>query len=116
MASILKEEGFKDITIFEKTYRIGGECYTINYRGAPQEMGAVYLSPDYENNVIKLVNKYLKNILVDEPSRSYFDKMTPHPFIFRDWLAMKTMKTFNPILPGLLNTLQTRGVVFYPPS
>ena len=95
MATLLKEIGFKDITVFERSCRIGGKSYTINYRGAPQEMGAVYVTPDFEDNVIKLIKKYTNDTLIDEPSGSYFSRIAPGPIPFRNWLAAKAMQTFR---------------------
>ena len=95
MASLLKEKGFKDITIFEKSHRIGGGSYTINYRGAPHDMGTVYLSPDYEHNVIKLIKKYTNDTLLSEPAGTFFSNIAPGPIPFRNWIAVQAMKTFN---------------------
>ena len=68
MALSLKEKGFTNVEILEKGPFIGGKSWTIGYRGANHEMGAVYLSPDYKTNVIPLVKKYVPNDLVHLPS------------------------------------------------
>ena len=70
MAYLLKEKGFKDITIFEKSDRIGGKSKTVNYRGVPQEMGTCYIAPDYEDNIIELIRNFTKDSLLDVPSGS----------------------------------------------
>ena len=59
MALMLKRKGFKDVTILEKTGTLGGKSWTIDYRGAANEMGTVYLQPDYNDTIVPLVKKYL---------------------------------------------------------
>ena len=98
MAYLLKEEGFKDITIFEKSNRVGGMSKTINYRGAPQEMGTCYLSPDYEKNVIELINEFTKDSLIHLPESSiWLNKLPPPvgPIRLGKYAIMETMKNFN---------------------
>ena len=63
MALLLKERGFTDVHILEKTNDLGGKLKTVNYRGAPQELGGAAMTPDYEE-VIELANRYVPNDLV----------------------------------------------------
>ena len=70
MAYLLKKAGFKNVKIFEETSRIGGKCHTVSYRGANHDLGAVFLAPNYEKNVIELVKKYVPNDLYPTPSYS----------------------------------------------
>ena len=75
MALSLKQRGFKDVTILEKTKWLGGKSWTINHRGAANEMGTVYLQPDYNDTIVPLVNKYARGDLVDLPPASiWFNK------------------------------------------
>ncbi len=49
MAHYLKKRGYKNITILERQYAIGGKCYTKNFHGRNFDMGANYLTPDYKH-------------------------------------------------------------------
>ena len=64
MALLLKQKGFKSVEVLESSDRIGGKSYTIMHRDVPHEMGTCYLSPDYETNIIPLVNKYVPGDLI----------------------------------------------------
>jgi len=49
MSSLLKQRGYKNITIFEKSNRIGGKSFTIRDKDdVPHEMGTCYLHPEYK--------------------------------------------------------------------
>ena len=76
MALALKQRGFTDVTILEKTIWLGGKTWTVKHRGAANEMGTVYLQPDYNETIIPLVKKYLPaGNLVDLPPASiWFNK------------------------------------------
>ena len=58
MALKLKKLGYQDITIFEKTGRVGGKSCDINYKGVPYPLGTVFLEPTYFDNVIPLAREY----------------------------------------------------------
>jgi len=58
MALMLKKRGYTDLTIYEKTDRVGGKSYDINYRGAPNVMGTVFLEPSYFDNFVPLAREY----------------------------------------------------------
>ena len=64
MALLLKQKGFKSVEVLESSDRIGGKSYTVMHRNVPHEMGTCYLSPDYDTNIIPLVNKYVPGDLV----------------------------------------------------
>ena len=64
MALLLKQKGFKSVEVLESSDRIGGKSYTIIHRDVPHEMGTCYLNPDYDTNIIPLVNKYVPGDLV----------------------------------------------------
>ena len=65
MALLLKQKGFKSVEVLESSDRIGGKSYTIMHRDVPHEMGTCYLSPDYETNIIPLINKYVPGDLIE---------------------------------------------------
>ena len=58
MAVGLKDMGFTDITIFEKTGRVGGKSYDTQIDGVYRSQGTVYLTADYFDNVIELAKRY----------------------------------------------------------
>jgi len=47
MASLLKKRGYDNVTILEKTNRIGGKSYTIHKDRVPYEMGTCFLHNGY---------------------------------------------------------------------
>lgn len=66
MALLLKEKGFTNVQVLEKTDQIGGKSISVEYRGAVHEMGTVYLSKDYQ--MIKdLVKKYVPGDITPFP-------------------------------------------------
>ena len=71
MAYLLKKKGFTNVEVLESSDRVGGKSYTFTHRGVPHEMGTAYLTPDYEKNIIDLVNKYVPGDLIDLVPASY---------------------------------------------
>jgi glycine/D-amino acid oxidase-like deaminating enzyme len=54
-AHYLQEEGFVDVTIFERSAEVGGKCCTaVNAQGLAYDMGAIELTSDYLN-VLEIV-------------------------------------------------------------
>ena len=109
MAYLLKTKGFTNIKILEKTSEIGGKSQTIYYRGAPQEMGSVYLSSDYDGNIIELVNNFVPGDLVNISGRPVWLDKFPRPITYRrytKYYAMKYFKTKNATI-GRMKLLQT---------
>ena len=95
MATLLKQKGFEDITILEKSNRLAGKSFTLNYRGAPQEMGTVYVSVDYEENIIQLIRTYNNDTLVPGQSASYWSDLTPGPINLITWLVERSKLKFK---------------------
>lgn len=99
MALRLKELGFKNVEILEKNAYVGGKSWTINHRGAAHEMGSVYLAPDYIENVIPLVEKYMPGDLVPLPPASIWLDNINEPLSYEYYLlryAMIFYKTSSP--------------------
>ena len=97
MALMLKEKGFTNVLILERTDDLGGKSKTIRYRGAPQELGTVYLTPDYDD-IIALLNKYVPNDLVDLVSASIWMDGLPGPITYKEYVAgflMRLLGTNN---------------------
>ena len=58
MAVSLKEKGYPNIKIFEKTGRVGGKSYDTQLGGFYRFQGTIFLSADYFDNIIKLAKRY----------------------------------------------------------
>lgn len=65
VAYLLKKKGFTNVEVLENSDRIGGKSNTFMHCSVPQEMGTCYLSPDFEKNIIELVNKFVPGDLID---------------------------------------------------
>lgn len=68
---MLKKKGFTNVEVLENSDRIGGKSNTIMHCSVPQEMGNCYLSPDFEKNIIELVNKFVSGDLIDLVSATH---------------------------------------------
>lgn len=68
MALKLKNLSYSDVTIFEKSGRVGGKSYDIEYRGVANPLGTVFLEPDYFEDVVPLAKAYGVEDLVEIPS------------------------------------------------
>ena len=89
MALILKENGYKKIRIFEKTGRVGGKSFDVQLNGSYRAQGAVFLSADYTNNLVKLAEKYDAGALHEFPSPGVCT------IFFRDKIFITTRKLGN---------------------
>lgn len=58
MALSLKKKGYNKVTIYEKTNRVGGKSYDINYQGVAQAQGTIFLTPSYFDTVVPLAKQY----------------------------------------------------------
>ena len=59
MAFLLKEKGFLDVTIIEKSNRIGGKADFLPVRGTKQETGVVALwNNDFNDTLVPLLEKF----------------------------------------------------------
>ena len=68
MALELKNHGYENVQIFEKSGRVGGKSYDIQYRGVKYSLGTTFLEPDYFESVIPLAKKYNAGDLHSIPS------------------------------------------------
>jgi hypothetical protein len=57
MASLLKKEGYQNITIFEKNDRIGGKTYSIESNGIYSELGTTGYSLEKNSPLMKLIKE-----------------------------------------------------------
>ena len=67
MALKLKKLGYQDIVIYEKSGRIGGKSYDVNFKGVPNAMGTIFLEPTYFDNLVPLAREYGVGEIVDLP-------------------------------------------------
>lgn len=58
MALSLKKRGYQHVILFEKSIRVGGKCFDINYRGTPQAQGANYLTANHFEDIVPLLKEY----------------------------------------------------------
>lgn len=80
---ILKKKGYKNITIYEKSERVGGKCYSPEYKGKRYEMGAMMGCPTYYT-----IREVMDYIGMGHPEGPALDRE------FRDEV---TGEVFNPI-------------------
>lgn len=101
MALLLKEKGFTNVQILEKTNQIGGKSSSIERRGAVHELGTVYLSKDYQM-IKELSEKYVPGDITPFPSASvWLDNMTV-PIGFKQYVGGFLMKTTGLRNPKLI--------------
>lgn len=98
MALLLKQKGFKNVEILEKTSRIGGKSHSIGHKGAVHEMGTVYISPDY-TSIHELLEQYQPNDMVQFPSASIWKDGLPSPIAFATYagayVSMNVLRKLN---------------------
>ena len=58
MGYLLKQSGFTDVTIIEKTNRIGGKGEHFQYRGAKHPLSIVLWNEEYRQTLIPLLQKF----------------------------------------------------------
>ena len=58
MAMKLKKLDYTDVTIFEKSRRVGGKSNDVKFRGASYPIGTVFFEPSYFDNVVPLAREY----------------------------------------------------------
>lgn len=71
-AHFLLKKGYKQITLLEKTERIGGKCHTIKYRGKTYEMGTIMGLPSY-TNVKELMKEYQIKDMRHQLTRGFYN-------------------------------------------
>ena len=68
MALKLKKLGHTDVAIYEKSGRVGGKSYDVNFRGSPYPLGTIFLEPTYFDNVVALAREYGVGEILPIPS------------------------------------------------
>ena len=54
----LKKLGYQDVTIYEKSFRVGGKSYNVEVRGASYPLGTIFVEPNYFENIVPLAREY----------------------------------------------------------
>ena len=54
----LKKLGHTDVTIFERSRRLGGKSNDVKFRGSPYPIGTIFFEPSYFDNVVPLAREY----------------------------------------------------------
>ncbi len=99
MALLLTENGYKNITLIEKSDRVGGKSHTVEHNGYKHELGTAYLHPDYIE-IYALLDRYGLNEQVPYLGRTVWNKdgtATP----FEAWLTNQLRQTLPPYLRKL---------------
>ena len=58
MAYLLKEKGFSNINIIEKSNRIGGKAITMPVRGTKQQISVAFWDANYNDTLVPLMEKF----------------------------------------------------------
>ena len=58
MAYLLKQKGFSDVTIIERSNRIGGKANFLQVRGTKQQVSVALWSNDYNDTLVPLLKKF----------------------------------------------------------
>ncbi len=113
MAYMLKQKGFKRVEILEKRRRCGGKSYSVNYRGAPQETGTCYLAPDYEENIIQLMRKFVGEQLVHLPPASIWLDRFNVPITYQQYVGFESLRNFNTTDPKVAVKMLVGAIMKY---
>ena len=79
MALKLKKYGYSDVTVLEKSGRVGGKSFDVSYRGVKYSLGTSFLEPDYFDNVVPLAEQYANATLEDIPTIGMWEENGAKP-------------------------------------
>ena len=65
MAYALKQRGYTDVTILERSNRVGGKAETFTYRNTDHSLSVVFWTREYENTLVPLMEQYLSDEFID---------------------------------------------------
>ena len=74
MALRLKQKGFTQVDLLEKTFRAGGKCEDIDHGGVPNPQGGIFSVASYFENFIPLAEKYGLGEVVKVPTLQVWAK------------------------------------------
>jgi hypothetical protein len=117
MALSLKDKGFKDVTIFEKTGRVGGKIEDVQFDGYYQWLGAVFLTADYFDNVVELAKRYNVGELHPIHTSGIWDKNDgfepKNKLTYNQFLLRSLMRITNNASPTYNLSLFLKAVIKY---
>lgn len=113
MAYLLKEKGFKNVKILERTNRLGGKSTSIKYRGTIHELGTVYISKDYEENVISLLKKFTNSTLVPIPMASVWADNSTSGIPFATYIFLKLKSKYKDVTLDNLKKMYVSTIYKY---
>jgi len=88
-AEVLKEKGFRNITVFERESFAGGKCRSIEYKGRMYELGAGVIA-ETDRTIQKLIKKFDLSITpINDPGVMYIDEKTGQSVVDESTLAEK---------------------------
>jgi len=85
VAYYLKENGYHNVTLFEKEPRIGGQCFSISYKYRSFDVGANYITPAY-SKIMALAKKY-GSVFYTGPGTAVFNR-TDHQLMSQRQFAV----------------------------
>ena len=103
MALKLKKLGYQDITLYEKSGRIGGKSYDVFARGVPNAMGTIFVEPTYFDNLVPLAREYGVGELVDLPPVGVLTDNQPFSNISLEFYLLSEMSKYTKSLDPQVN-------------
>ena len=107
------------VIVFEKSSRIGGKCYDIQYRGTPQAQGADFLEANYFNadSLIPFLEEYgLADIVQVTPTDIWKTNSAQDPgskLARFQFLLLATSKLTNSTSPEVNSEFLLKAIVQY---
>ena len=107
------------VIVFEKSSRIGGKCYDIQYRGTPQALGADFLEANYFNadSLIPFLEEYgLADIVQVTPTDIWKTNSAQDPgskLARFQFLLLATSKLTNSTSPEVNSEFLLKAIVQY---
>ena len=95
MALKLKKLDYTDVTIFEKSGRVGGKSFDVNFRGSVYPFGTVFLEPNYFDNVVPLARAYGVGEILPIPSVGMWQENKGGSNITLDKYYIKELSKFT---------------------
>jgi oxygen-dependent protoporphyrinogen oxidase len=93
-ADTLQQQGYQNVTVFEKNGRVGGKVYSYRSGSNVSELGAVFASPDY-TLVLGLANKYGIPYQAYSTNQEILDengvKQTPETFLTSHYSTLQIL-------------------------
>ena len=103
MALKLKQLGHTDVTIFEKSGRVGGKSFDMNFRGTVYPLGTIFLDPNYFDNIVPLAREYNVGEILPIPPVCMWEKNKGGSNITLDQYHIKELSKFTKSQDPLVN-------------